>query len=297
MYLSKMIGIKAWSDEYIDSRIKKHFDQYFTAYLKQMEWNEMIEAEVKNTVVKLHGNLSIQTSTASVVGKYLYMKEFEQLEMNFIRTFLREGDVFIDIGANIGVFSIIGGESVGQNGKVIAFEPVPETHNLLKSNIAFNNLSNVETHLKAISDKAGTLPFYSYQDGYDAFSSFAKVQDEAPFETILVEVITLGSFISGLPEAERQRIRLIKIDVEGWEIPVLNSAKDYLLQPDAPALLVEFTDANARKAGFSCKALFKVGEDLGYTWYRLGHQGGYTKAKATDPFEYENLIASKALIG
>jgi hypothetical protein len=78
-------------------------------------------------------------------------------EMQFIRRYLRPGDCFVDVGANIGVYSLLAASIVGPGGMVHAFEPMKRTFERLVENVAMNALRHVQCHRLALSDAAGVV--------------------------------------------------------------------------------------------------------------------------------------------
>src|SRR6185312_8497302 len=97
---------------------------------------------------------------------------FETAELRFIQERLRPGDVFVDIGANGGIYTVIAAKKVGASGRVLAFEPGPRNLELLKRNLALNGLTNVTIVPKAVSNTAGAAALAISRDG--AMNSLAK---------------------------------------------------------------------------------------------------------------------------
>jgi FkbM family methyltransferase len=77
------------------------------------------------------------------VSRLIYEEVFENDELTFLERYLKEGDVFIDVGANIGIFSLVAAKMVGATGKVISFEPTLSTFQRLNENIILNNFTNI----------------------------------------------------------------------------------------------------------------------------------------------------------
>jgi len=130
---------------------------------------------------------------------------------------LKKG-VFIDVGANIGKYSVILGKQLGNNGKVIAFEPVPYTLKILKRNVELNELKNVTALPFALGEKEERKDFYL--DAVGGSGSLLK-QGVRKREKIRVTVRKLDNV---LEELKINRVDLIKIDVERAEHLVLKGA-------------------------------------------------------------------------
>lgn len=139
------------------------------------------------------------------------------------------GDVVIDVGAGIGTESIPLARAVEPNGCVVAIEAHPETHRLLKLNLALNTVGNVRTVNVAASDGAGDLYF---NDLAMHVSNHGR-KGEAPDYSIVVPAIALDSLLGGDIHGP---IRLMKVNIEGAETAALNGAEDLLGRTDAVSI-------------------------------------------------------------
>ncbi len=144
------------------------------------------------------------------------------------------GAVAVDVGANIGVFTIPLARVVGPQGKVLAFEPVPENARRLQENIELNRLKNVHLYRLALSDKAGEVAIHLADDPA-LHSTGEVVQSRATGVAMTVSATTLDRVWQ---EAGRPPVSALKIDVEGAELGVLKGSKE-LLEQCHPPLLVE----------------------------------------------------------
>ncbi len=218
---------------------------------------------------------------------------FELDEIDFVNRFLKQGDTFVDVGTNVGLFSLHASAIVGERGKVISFEPSSATVHRLQENIALNGCINIEIVPKGLSFEPGVLELVVAGNGYDAFNSFAVPSMGAITAREKVEVTTVDSFMT-LKGIAPKDVKLIKIDVEGWELHVLKGGETFFGHVDAPVLLVEFTETNAKNAGTSCIELGLLLQKLGYTLYVYDSK---LKKLTDEPFgktyDYKNLIASK----
>ena len=145
----------------------------------------------------------------------IYENDFYRMRM------IENGMVVVDIGANIGVYTILVTEKVGENGKVIAVEPEPQNYNQLLENMRLNNFKNVIPQNIALTDHEGFENLYisSYSDGHSLLLR------ENEIDSIKVLVRTLDGL---LEELDLKRIDIIKIDAEGSEIPILKGAEKTL---------------------------------------------------------------------
>lgn len=142
---------------------------------------------------------------------------------------LRKGDVFIDVGASIGYYTVLGAKIVGHTGRVLSIEPVPETVKILKRNLALNRIDNVEVFPFAVSNKKGPVVLHVPRDCYGQASQLGNSGDLVRAEAVCLDDVSRSI----------TQIRTIKIDVEGAEYEVLLGAKETLRKTDT--VIVEFS--------------------------------------------------------
>ena len=132
---------------------------------------------------------------------------------------LQKGDVVIDVGAHVGMFTIKAARQVGEEGLVIAIEPEPRNLMLLEQNVKGNNLSNVVIVGKAVSESPDRGKLYLGDDSYGHSLAW-----QTP-RFVEVEIDSLDNIVSRL---KLERVNFIKIDVEGMELEVLKGAEKIL---------------------------------------------------------------------
>lgn len=159
---------------------------------------------------------------------------FELAELNFVARYLRPGDVALDIGANVGLFSVTMGNTVGKVGRVIAFEPAPANLQRLQVNLDRNMLGTVQVIPCALGNTSGSMMLQLASD--PAFPSLVKVElGFADGSAVPVDVRRLDMVWE---DAGRPVIALIKLDVEGAETDVIRGAEKLLLACH-PTMIVE----------------------------------------------------------
>jgi FkbM family methyltransferase len=228
------------------------------------------------------------------LSELIYCNRFESRERQFLNAFLKPGDVFVDIGANIGLFSLIAASCVGDSGKVYAFEPTEKVFSKLRENIRLNHFDNIICFQIALSDRVGEFPFFVCQDGFDAWNSFARPNSGKAFSSELATCDTWDNFAHSNNLVGK--VTMMKIDVEGWETHLISGGYETLSRADAPVLQVEFTEEAAQSAGSSCTRLYHILEELGYEMFTYDPD---SKKVIHDPlresYPYLNLIATKRL--
>lgn len=171
--------------------------------------------------------LLISSGDAGLTGN-LYVGLHEFHEMAFLLHFLRRGDHFFDVGANLGSYSILAGKVVGA--KTTSFEPVPQTFSKLSANLRLNGLDGSSVaEKKAVGSAAGRIRFTSSQDSMNR----ALKDDEDSPDAIEVEVTTLDAS-TALSEPV-----LMKIDVEGFEAEVIRGGKETFHRGSLKAVIME----------------------------------------------------------
>ncbi|HEY8928343.1 MAG TPA: FkbM family methyltransferase [Mucilaginibacter sp.] len=187
---------------------------------------------VKNFVsgTKFYARKGAYGLTANI---YCGLHEFG--EMAFLLHFLRPDDLFFDVGANAGSYTLLAAGAC--RAKTIAFEPVNETFGYLTKNIRLNGLQNITQLINAAAgEKQGTVTFTSDED----ITNHAIPGGEDNHNHIIVNVVPVDSFIADAVPC------LIKIDVEGFETEVLKGMENTLGSDSLKAIIIELNGSGAR---------------------------------------------------
>jgi FkbM family methyltransferase len=158
-------------------------------------------------------------------------------EIDAIRTLVKDGDWVIDIGANVGHYTLELSRQVGATGRVLAFEPVPQTFEILAANVVASKAGNVSLLNMAASNVAGV---FSMQ-----IPTFEETNLDNYYQARLCDsggLTVLCSPVDSIPIPHR--IRLIKIDAEGHDLSVLEGMQA-LIERDRPVLIVESAEGGA----------------------------------------------------
>jgi len=173
---------------------------------------------------------------------------YERYETELFKKMVQDGMVVVDIGANIGYYTLIAAKSVGNKGIVYAFEPEPSHYKLLCDNIAVNGYTNVVPIEKAVSKTTGKTRLYVNAALVD-ISSLSK-DNVLPYSKNLdcleVETITMDDFFERTVGDDR--IDLMKIDVEGAEELVVDGA-ERVLRNNSLKIFMEFVPRQLRNVG------------------------------------------------
>lgn len=184
---------------------------------------------------------------------------------------LRDGDVALDIGANIGWYSCLLDRLATGAFDIYCFEPEPLNFTVLLRNIALNTANHVHPQQLALGDSAGSIDLYLYKDSNRGRHSVLPVHDG---KKIQVPVTRLDNWWHSQNLGSR-RLRFIKIDIEGYELPALRGAG--ILLHRCETLMLEYSPAYMRKAKLDPVALLQLLGDAGFRVCTLS-QGALTPA-------------------
>ena len=159
--------------------------------------------------------------------------------IHVIEQTLRPGDTFIDAGANIGLMTLAASQAVGPAGQVHAFEPVPGVFRLLEQNVALNGFLNVRLHRQALGASSEERTIYEQSDINNGSASFVPPVASGT-SAHPVSIVALDRFVEAAAIAS---VRMIKADVEGWELELVKGASTLLKGREAPALCIEYSPA------------------------------------------------------
>jgi FkbM family methyltransferase len=185
---------------------------------------------------------------------------FEPVTASIIHQTLAPGGLFIDIGANFGFFSLLASALLGEQGAVIAVEASPEVYPQFLKNI--QGSKNISAFNVALGDREGVTNFFMTDDYVNSGVA------QSPFlvggREVQVPITTLGSLISTHPELIRSP-SMIKLDVQGDEMYVLEGARDFIKGELGIKLIIEWAPAWMRNAGSDPELLPEYLAELGLT--------------------------------
>ena len=197
-------------------------------------------------------------------------------ELKVFSSHFREGVTVMDIGANTGVYALHFSRKVGTNGKVYAFEPVPEYFERLKEHIALNNATNIVPVPFALSDQKGTTKM-SVAGGESSLFLYRTDQ------FVEVPVTTLDDFVA---ENGVDRVDAIKLDVEGAELKVIQGAEK-TIQQFKPIMMVEINATTLKAAGTSPEELFQTIVSYGYKAFVIRDGKAIPTTEIVRPMGYQ----------
>ena len=251
-------------------------------------------------------NVSIMGKTLNLdlrdewVSSTLYAEgSWEPDETLFIQKTLRQGMVFVDVGAHIGYYTLIASEIVGNAGKVFAFEPDPRNFALLQRNVSANHCQNVVMEQKAVTASSGKLLLYRSGRNFGDHRIYeppGEIADERGKRrsAVCVDAISLDAYFERNP----MRIDFLKMDIQGSEYAAFAGMQSVLQQNFDIIVLSEFWPTGLRQAGAPPEAFLDAARACGFGLYRLD-QAGPCEVSITDVLQrlsgdaYTSLIFSR----
>lgn len=212
-----------------------------------------------------------------------------------LKRLLAPGMVMVDAGANVGEITMVSAKMVGPSGRVYAFEPVGAIADQLQGNLDLNALSNVSVIRLGLSDREGSGSMFRsegrFRDGsvHRGLATLYATADRAKVEED-VRLTTLDRYVE---RAGLSRLDLVKLDIEGAELPALIGAEATLRRFE-PYLIIEVQEATSRAAGYEADEILGFLEPLGYRFEIIGRKGRLRRVTQGELGEFQNVLCSPA---
>jgi len=185
----------------------------------------------------------------------------DEVKKTFVKNF-KEGDTVIDVGANIGEFSLIAAKKVGTEGKVISIEPLHQPVIWLKKNFILNGFSNYEILEKAVGDKIGTMTLYkkSANSEQGVLDPEITKKELIPCSEIMVD--TIDKIMSS---RKIDTIDMLKIDVEGYEYEVFCGCKESFKKNKIEKIICEIHSTFLKNRGLDENLIYSLLKENGFS--------------------------------
>ena len=232
-----------------------------------------------------------------VISGALFFNVYENSETRFVLSCLQPGDVFIDIGANVGYYTAMAMSRVGEQGLVIAIEPDPESFAYLEKTVAASGAGNARLVNEAVSDRQGSGNLYINVDnrGDNRLHAFPGAVNK-----LEVKTTTLDQILADQSCDLAGRSCMVKIDIQGSEGLALAGAGNTISEAGDLTLLFEFWPAGLQAMGTDAAALLRKLESRGMQLYTLGGSTGMNPVHDPDMLvrqhpgrKYVNIVARK----
>jgi len=219
------------------------------------------------------------------------------VEFRAIRSLVGTGHIAFDVGANIGVYSVLLSRLCGSTGRVWAIEPVPDTYWRLRETLALNRCENVTPVQSAVCDVTGVVRMSLFGPQFAEWNTLGTPKMTgpdgklvSPSQSVEVPSWTLDEFC----ETQRiERINFLKVDVEGFELSVFRGAERLLQERRVDYICFEISQEPLKGAGVESGKVFEALETLGYLAYRFDGTTGAFHGPVRDTAEcWTNFFAS-----
>lgn len=218
-----------------------------------------------------HFDLRLRVRTTDVIGRHIYKYGAHEPEITefLTRTLeIRDGDVLLDIGANIGWYSLVLDRIAGPARiDIYSFEPDPDNFALLGANRSLNGASHVHPVQLGASDRSGTFELHLFGGSNRGRHSLLPIHEGG---TIEVRTITLDEFWAREELGDRVP-RFLKMDIEGFELPALRGARGVLAR--CPLVMLEYSPRYMTAADMVPGELLEFMTGQGYTPFVLADGG------------------------
>lgn len=240
------------------------------------------------------GDLKLRLSLSESMQSQIFWFGYYSREVcALLKRLLKEDMVVVDAGANIGEITLLASKLVGPDGHVYAFEPMTAIANQLEENLRTNGTSNTSVLQVGLSNGTGSLPIYlaegAFRDGaiHDGLGTLYATP-ERPRKVEDISLTTLDNFVR---DRNLHRLDLIKLDIEGAELPALEGAHDTLLR-FKPYLIIEVQDETSASAGYRAADILDFLAPVGYRFDTIGRMGKLHPLEVTGLRDFQNVLCT-----
>ena len=210
-------------------------------------------------IVDVNGyKLAVIPGDLGISSELMMFKTHEPLTTKLLSKELKKGMTCLDIGGNIGYYTLLESNIIGNTGKVIAIEPSPPNFQHLKKNLELQDAKNVDAYNFAAGDVDGNVNFLVYKESNGSFTIPDGETTDLPGELIKVSAKRIDTF---LDELDVNHVDFVRMDVEGYESHIIEGMKD-TMKKSKPMFQIEVHASILGKEG--TRQFLKVFQDNGY---------------------------------
>ena len=221
----------------------------------------------KGTVEGYIGLYQVSFDFGDQLQRLMYFNLYDQIETRLLHQLLKAGHIFLDVGANVGYYSLIASPLVGDQGQVHSFEPILSNRATLQQTITRNGITNIVVNSVAVGANKGSLTLYVNDDEIGNSGWASIVPSKRRPKTISVDVISIDEY---LQSQGIDHVDLIKLDIEGAEGEALRGMKNLLAQAEAPDLLFEVNPYLLNQQNVDSRMLSGYLAEQGYSLFEIG---------------------------
>jgi FkbM family methyltransferase len=222
--------------------------------------------DCSNCLIRGSGGLRLSFPSLKdpIAFEWLINGRYEGDTLDFIISLLKIGDTVLDVGANVGTVAIPIAKSIGVSGNVVCVEASPTIFQYLQSNITNNNITNIRAICTLVGETDGEQVKF-----YDAPTTSFGMGGRSRYPGYQESIVISKRVDTILEETALSPPRIMKIDVEGYELNVLRSAERALRSEQSPIVIFEFNDWSEKNAGFPVGAAQDYLVGLGFRLHTL----------------------------
>jgi len=182
-------------------------------------------------------------------------KSYEDNVKKIFLSKINKGDTVIDVGANIGFFSLLAAKKIGSRGKIFAIEPLKQANNWLKKNLKLNSFENYKVLEVAVGEKQGTMKMYKKSKSAEMIILDPTVSKDDLLICGEINIETIDNIIS---TKKIEKVNLLKIDVEGFEHEVLLGCKESFKAKKIENIICEIHTKYLKNRGIEEQSLYTL---------------------------------------
>ena len=209
---------------------------------------------------RLPGGLTMRLYPEGEIAEFLaFPWLFEPNELRLVAGLLKPGMSVIDVGANIGLYSILAALRTGPNGRVWAFEPSTESSSRLERNLRLNNCERVDVIRLALSDRASSASLVSDSGFGDAYRYIRPDVAASGGEVVKVTTLDEWAAANGVGPVD-----FLKVDIEGGEYRMFLGAREFLSSSPALVIMFECEEDWSSRSGWKPQDVYELLRSLGF---------------------------------
>lgn len=223
-------------------------------------------ARLKPQVAEVDGHsIHLNPEDRMLSHHLLFFGIYEEFETELFKQVVKPGMTVLDIGANIGYYTVQAARAVGEQGHVYAFEPDPNNHEILRRNLEINGYRNVTAEQKAVSNKTDEVRLYIAKEN----KGDHRVYDSGDQRlSIPIDAVRLDDYL----EASGHVVDVVKMDIQGAEFKALQSMHNILQKNDRLVLFTEYSPAQIRIIGDDPINMLEILESAGFHFQVIDEQ-------------------------
>lgn len=239
------------------------------------------------------GDLKMEVELAGHMGSQIFWYgSYSRHQLRVLDSILRPGMMVVDAGANAGEITLFCAKRVGSSGRVLSFEPLKRIADRLERNVGLNGFDQVEVVRMGLSDMPGEAALYDTEGQFADGSTHEGLSTIFPTGVRAREVqrIALTTLDRLLEEGRFDRLDVLKVDVEGAELAVLQGARD-VLKRFRPWVIVEVQELTSGAASYQPRDILRLLGELGYRFFRIDRERWPREITEADLGPFQNVLA------